>query len=152
AGVNAPPHVEFGQKPHESGRRRRHEIAQYFVGYGLVKRAATAKRPNVEFQGFQLDTALVGYVLEFQGGKVRLPGLRTKAAKLGNQYANGVVPLGRRVGKSFQGGAGLGHARNLVILRGFTKMTITLHYAPSSGATRLRRRRHSRPVGSKVTE
>ena len=109
AGVYPSPHVEFGRKSHESRCRRGDQIVQYFVGYRLMKRAATAKRPDVEFQGFQLDAALVGHVLEFQGGKVRLPGLRAKASKFGNHDANRVVPLGCWVCEGLERGTGLGH-------------------------------------------
>ena len=42
-GVNAPAHVEFGQNPHESGGRRRHQILQDLVGHRFVECAAVAE-------------------------------------------------------------------------------------------------------------
>src|ERR1700682_1238586 len=46
--IDTASHVEFRQKAHESRGGRRHQVAQYFVGHGLMKGAAAAKGPDIE--------------------------------------------------------------------------------------------------------
>ena len=81
------------------------------VGDGLVEAAAITEGPQVQLQGFQLDTQLIRHIFELERGEVRLAGLRTQAGELGDFHVNLVIPLRRRVFEGFQGFAGAGRAR-----------------------------------------
>src|ERR1700676_5007007 len=135
--INTASHVEFSQKAHESRRGRRHQVSQYFVGHRLVKCAAAAERPNIEFQGFQFDTELMRNVFQLERGEIRLSGLRAQAAKLRDGHAYGVVPFGRRVVECLEAGARFGHGRTFAASSGVYESDVYFTLRASSTATRL---------------
>src|SRR5581483_963962 len=78
------------------------------VRHGLVKGAPIAERPDVELEGFQLHAQAVSDVFELESREIRLAGLRTQARELRNLHPDGVVALGRWIGKSLELGGRLG--------------------------------------------
>jgi len=81
-----------------------------------MKSAFVAVRPNVEFQGFQFHTVLIGYIFQVQGGKIGLTGLRTQTGELRHVNPYGEVPsrLGIVEGFKIFGRLSSGHGDKIV--------------------------------------
>src|SRR3569832_2415370 len=79
--INAAAHPELGGEAHEARRGGPHQIIKYPVGDGLVEGAFVAEGPHVELQGFELDAALMGHVIDEQSREIRLAGLKTQTKK-----------------------------------------------------------------------
>ena len=98
-GINPATDIEFRAQSHEARLAGADQFVEYPVGDVLVECAFIAKRPDIQFEGFQFDALLVGNVFEEQCGEVRLASFRTEAGKLRRANADGVIPIRMRVGK-----------------------------------------------------
>jgi len=101
-GVDAATDIEFGGQAHEAGLAGRDQVGQDPVGDGFVESAFFAKRPDVHFQGLEFDAGLIGNVLDFERGKVRLAGFRAQAGEFRDADADGVIALRLWIIKDFQ--------------------------------------------------
>ena len=106
-GVDPPADVEPRGQAQEARMRGRRNVIGDLVRHRLVKRAAIAERPDVQLQGFQLHAQPVGDIFELQRREIRLAGFRAQAGELRNLHADGVVALGRRIGKGLEIGSWL---------------------------------------------
>lgn len=101
-GVDAATNVELRRKAHEAGRAALHQIRKDAIGHRFMEGTLLAIGPNVKLKRFELEAALVGHVLNVQGSKVRLSGLRTETREFGNPDANRIIPLRRRIVEDFE--------------------------------------------------
>src|SRR5690606_41916896 len=64
--------------------------------------ALVAERPHVQLQRLEFHALLVRYVGDVDHAEVRLAGLGAQAGEVRHADAQGVIPLGLRVGAGFQ--------------------------------------------------
>src|SRR3990172_3854082 len=81
---------------------RRYDIVEDLVGHVFVKNAFVPVGPQVELEGFRLEDARPGHVLDGDRGEIRLSGGRAHAGELVALQSDQVVPLGMVVGKGLQ--------------------------------------------------
>ena len=100
--VDAAPDIEARREPQEARVCRCIKMVGDLIRHGLVKGSTVAERPDVQLQRLQLHTQPVGNIFELQGREVRLAGFRAQAGELRDLHPDGVVALGRGIGKSFE--------------------------------------------------
>jgi hypothetical protein len=100
--MNATANVEAGGQPQEAWMYCIAQVGGDLVRHRLMKRAAIAKRPDVEFQGFQLDTQPVGNVFELERREIRLAGFWAQAGEFRQRHADGVVALRCGIREGFE--------------------------------------------------
>ena len=99
---NAAADIELGRKAHKAGCRGGHQIVENTVCDGFMEGALVAEAPHVELEAFELDTALIGNVVENQGREIGLPGFWAKTREFRDFHVNDEVTLRRGVRESFQ--------------------------------------------------
>jgi len=96
------PHIGGDPAAHEPlgidlqipGIQQRDEVVQDPVGHLLVEGALVAEGPEVQLQGLQLHTRLVGNIADLEMREVRLPGQRAQACEFRAVEYDLIVPLG----------------------------------------------------------
>ena len=100
--VDTTANVELGSQPHEMRITGGNKIIKYLICHGFVKGAFVPVRPDVEFEGFQFDTAFIGDVFEVQCGKVRLPRFLSNTGELRRIDAYSIVAARLRIIEGFK--------------------------------------------------
>lgn len=111
-GVDAAANVEHGCQAHEAWFSGFNQLVENLIGHRFVETTFVAEAPDIHFERLQLDAGFVGNIFEIQRAEIRLTGFGAQASELWKAHADGEIALRRRVGKGFEGLAGLGgHGR-----------------------------------------
>lgn len=102
---------EVAYDGHFQGIEDGHEIVQDRVDHGFVEDAFIAVRQEIELEAFHFHAALVGDVIDGDGGEVRLAGDGAHAGEFGEDEFHLVFPPRARVGEGVQNRARLGGLR-----------------------------------------
>lgn len=94
--------VEVPYDRHRPRTASLRQVVEDTINHVLVKGPFPTKRPEVELEGFQLNTDLIRHIANTNGGEVRLAGARADAGKLWTLHADLIIPSGPRVGKGLQ--------------------------------------------------
>ena len=100
-GMNAAAHVEVADHGHLARPAGGCQIVENLVDHRFVERALVAIRPEVKFQGFELDAEFIRHIVDSDRGEVGLTGSRADAGEFGTLHVNFIIPLRSRIGKSF---------------------------------------------------
>ena len=76
---------------------RSHKIIQDLVRHRLMEGAFVAIAPEIKLQAFQLDTELVGNIVDADRRKIRLTGLGTKTREFRTFHFNFIIPVRIRI-------------------------------------------------------
>ena len=107
AGVNAAADIKISAQTHKPWLDGLYEIRQNPVGDVFMESALVAIRPDIQFKGLELNTKLVGNVLQMQFSKVRLAGFRAQAGEFRRVNTDGIIPQWLWIWKNFQFRVGL---------------------------------------------
>jgi hypothetical protein len=95
-------HVEIADYRHGPRMTGLNQIIENAIDDGFVEGSFFPKRPEIELEGFELDTQLIRHVANPDGRKVRLPGARADARELRAFHADFVIPFRSRIRKGLQ--------------------------------------------------
>ena len=95
-------HVEIPDHGHGLRMASPDQIIQNAIDDSFVEGSLLPKRPEVELEGFELDTQLVGNVANPDGREVRLARARADAGKFRTFHTDFVVPFRSRIRKGLQ--------------------------------------------------
>ena len=102
AGGDASAGGEGGGQGHMAGVSGFDEVVEDLVGQGFVEYALVAVALQVQLEGFEFQTFLVGAILDGDGSEIGLAGFGAEAGELRAVDFDLVVPLRRRIIKCFQ--------------------------------------------------
>ena len=105
-GVDSTADIEPRREPHITRLHCGYQVSQDRVGNGFMKGALVTIRPDILFQGLQFHTGVFGYIVQKQGGEVRLPGFRAQTRELRNPNTDAIIALWTRVNERLQFPAG----------------------------------------------
>ncbi len=101
-GMDAAAHEELAGHLHPPRLAGGHQVVQNLVDHRLVERPLIPVRPQIQLERLQLDTLVIGHVMDFDMGEIRLAGARTQAGELRALHIDLVIPVRVRVEEHFQ--------------------------------------------------
>jgi len=97
---------EAAGKGHPAGLAGGNQIVKNAIDGGFIEDTPMAILLQVKFEGFQLETLIIGTINDGYNAEIGLSGLGAEAGKLGTVDLDFVVAVGLGVGEGFQQGIG----------------------------------------------